>query len=152
MAKFIYRMQNILDIKYKLEEQAKQQYMEVRMRFNQALEELEQLNKRKETYFVLYRKLVSEKLEVLEIEECKNSILIMDEYILNQKMVISAIEKELEAAEEKLSESMKERKIHEKLKENQFESFLQELNQEEAKEIDELVSYKYNDKSAKAEG
>lgn len=151
MAKFIYRMQNILDIKYKLEEQAKQQYMEVRMRFNHALLELEQLNRRKEEYFVLYRKLVSEKLEVLEIEECKNSILIMDEYIVNQQDVVSAIEKELEAAEEKLSESMKERKIHEKLKENQFESFLQELNQEEAKEIDELVSYKYNDSNTKAE-
>lgn len=30
MAKFIYRMQNILNIKYKLEESAKQEYAEAR--------------------------------------------------------------------------------------------------------------------------
>lgn len=151
MAKFIYRMQNILDIKYKLEEQAKQQYMEVRMRLNQALSKLSKLNKRKEMYFDTYRELVSKELEVLEIEECKNSILLMDEYIANQKLVIADIEKELEEAEKVLRESMQERKIHEKLKENQFEEFLQELNAEEAKEIDELVSYQYNDKTKKVE-
>lgn len=151
MAKFIYRMQNILDIKYKLEEQAKQQYMEVRMRLNQALEELERLNKRKNEYFNSYRELVSKELEVLEIEECKNSILIMDEYIANQQMIISNIEMELEQAEQVLREAMQERKIHEKLKDNQFEEFLQELNLAESKEIDELVSYKYNDTTAKEE-
>ena len=43
-----------------------------------------------------------------------------------------------------MNEAVKERKIHEKLKENQFEVFLQELNQEEMKEIDQLVSYQYN--------
>ena len=48
MAKFIYRMQSILDIKYKLEEQAKQHYMSVRTRLNTALNELEVLNKRKD--------------------------------------------------------------------------------------------------------
>lgn len=151
MAKFLYRMQNILDIKYKLEEQAKQQYMEVRMRLNQAMDELKELNKRKEFYFDTYRELVSKELEVLEIEGCKESILIMDEYIANQKLVISAIEKELEQAELVLREAMQERKIHEKLKDNQFEEFLQELNAEEAKEIDELVSYQYNDKTKKVE-
>ncbi len=42
MAKFFYRMQNILDIKYKLEEQAKQEYMAVRVRLNEAVSEFEE--------------------------------------------------------------------------------------------------------------
>lgn len=151
MAKFIYRMQNILDIKYKLEEQAKQQYLEVRMRLNHAIDELNLLSRRKNAYFDTYRELVSNELLVIEIEECKNSILIMDEYIANQQMMVSEIEKELAQAEAVLRESMKERKIHEKLKENEFETFLQGINLEEAKEIDELVSYQYNDKTAKEE-
>ncbi|MCI8510055.1 MAG: flagellar export protein FliJ [Lachnospiraceae bacterium] len=144
MAKFIYRMQNILDIKYKLEEQAKQHYMEVRMRLNEAQDVLEQLKCRKEEYFAEYRHLVSERLDVLAIEQCKTAILVMDEYIEDQKMVIMQIELELEEAVRLMNEATKERKIHEKLKDNQFEVFLQELNQEEMKEIDQLVSYQYN--------
>lgn len=144
MAKFVYCMQNILNIKYKLEEQAKQYYMTVRMRLNEAEAVLESLENRKEGYFQEYRVLLSEKLDVLEIESCKNSIILMDEYILNQKQVIQNIEAELLRAEAAMKEAMQERKIHEKLRENQFEVFLQELNKEEMKEIDQLVSYQYN--------
>lgn len=151
MARFIYRMENILNIKYKMEEQAKQEYMVVRMRLNDAEDKLNELENRKASYFDRYRSLVSMKLDVLEIEECKNAIILMDSYIANQKNVIALIEKELEAAVQKMNEAMQERKIHEKLKENQFELFLQEVNQEEMKEIDQLISYQYNDASGKKE-
>lgn len=149
MAKFIYRMENILNIKYKMEEQAKQEYMTVRMRLNEAEEELNTLKLRKEDYFSTYRKLLNERLDVLEIETCKNAIVVMDEFIANQQRVIQSIEIELEKAIQKMNEAMQERKIHEKLRENQFEIFLKELNQEEMKEIDQLVSYQYNNTSAK---
>jgi flagellar FliJ protein len=134
-----------------MEEQAKQEYMTVRMRLNEAEEELERLKRRKDGYFDTYRQLVSEKLKVLEIEQCKEAIILMDEYIAAQKQVVKSIELELEAAIRKMNEAMQERKIHEKLKENQFEIFLQELNQEEMKEIDQLVSYQYNDTSGEEE-
>lgn len=146
MAKFFYRMQNILDIKYKLEEQAKQEFMAVQHRLNEAQDQLSHLEGRKDSYMQQYVRLVSQKLEVLEIEECKNAIILMDEYILNQQQVVRRIERELELAARKMNVAIQERKIHEKLKENQFEEFLQELNQEEMKEIDQLVSYQYNNK------
>lgn len=146
MAKFIYRMQNILDLKYKLEEQAKQHYMEVRIRLNEAEEQLMHLEQRKEGYFTAYRRLLENRLAVLEIEECKNAIIWMDEYIAQQRRVIQQVEQELEDAVQRMNEAVQQRKIHEKLKENQFEVFLQELNQEEMKEIDQLISYQYNNK------
>lgn len=146
MAKFFYRMQNILDIKYKLEEQAKQEFMAVQHRLNEALDELAHLEQRKTSYMQQYMQLVSKELDVLEIDECKNAILLMDEYIVNQQQVVKRIERELELAIQKMNKAMQERKIHEKLKENQFEEFLQELNQEEMKEIDQLVSYQYNNR------
>lgn len=151
MAKFIYRMQNILDIKYKLEEQAKQEYMEVQMRLNEAVSYLEHLEKRKDSYMIRYRNLVSDKLKVLDIEECKNAISVMDDYIFEQMNVIQQIEKELSIADQKMNIAMQERKIHEKLKEHQFEEFLHELNLEESKEIDQLVSYQYNSKEIEKE-
>ncbi len=144
MAKFIYEMQNILDIKYKLEEQAKQEYMSVQARLNDAVLTLNRLEERKSSYMDQYMSMVSDRLYVLEIENCKNSIIIMDEYIARQQAVIDKIQQELDLAVLKLNEAMKERKIHEKLRENQFEKFKKELNLEEMKEIDELVSYRYN--------
>lgn len=144
MAKFIYRMQNILDIKYKLEEQAKQEYMAVQARLNEEQDKLYALEDRKAAYFAQYRTLLQERLDVLEIETCKNAIILMDEYIHNQQLVVAQVEKELEQAIRKMNEAMQERKIHEKLREKQFEVFLQELNQEEMKEIDQLISYQYN--------
>jgi flagellar FliJ protein len=39
---------------------------------------------------------------------------------------------------------MIDRKTHEKLKENEFEEFKIELNNQEKKEIDELVSFTHN--------
>lgn len=151
MARFIYRMQNILDIKYKLEEQAKQNYMEVRARLNAAEEELKRLEERRWKYMSTYKVLVSDRLDILEIEQCKNAIILMEEYILNQKNIIWGIEQELEEAVKRMNEAMQERKIHEKLKDNQFELFKQELNKEEEKEIDQLVSYQYNNRNSREE-
>lgn len=144
MAKFIYRMQNILDIKYKLEEQAKQEYMTVQARLNEEKDRLQDLEDRKVAYFTQYRILLQERLDILEIETCKNAIILMDEYIHNQQLVVARVEKELEQAVRKMNEAMQERKIHEKLREKQWETFLQELSQEEMKEIDQLISYQYN--------
>lgn len=151
MAKFVYRMENILNIKYKLEEQAKQEYMTVRVRLNEEEEKLNALQNRKQEYFTQYRDLLKERLDVLQIETCKEAILLMDEYIAAQEQVVAQVEEELEQAIAKMKEAIKERKIHEKLKEKQFEIFLQELNQEEMKEIDQLISYQYNHSSDQEE-
>ena len=94
---------------------------------------------------------MKERLDVLQIETCKEAILLMDEYIATQEQVVARIEEELELAIAKMKEAIKERKIHEKLKEKQFEIFLQELNQEEMKEIDQLISYQYNHSSDQEE-
>ena len=49
----------------------------------------------------------------------------------------------MEAVRKRLNEVMMDRKMHEKLREKEFDKFLQELNYEEGKLTDELVSYTY---------
>ncbi len=144
MAKFFYRMQNILDIKYKLEDQAKQEYQEVRVKLNQALDDLQYMISRKEGYVLEFIELTSSVLDIIEITNCRNAIILMEEQIRLQEAKIVQIENELELARIKLNQVVQERKIHEKLKEKQFEDFLQEINNQEKKEIDELISYQYN--------
>lgn len=144
MAKFYYRMQNILNIKYKLEEQAKQEFSQAQNRYRQEVDKLDGLNKRKDVYTVEMRGLAKERLNVLELERCNNAISILKDLIQEQKEAVFRAMADMDRARTKLNAIMQERKTHEKLKEHQFESFLQELNAEEMKEIDQLVSYQHN--------
>lgn len=144
MAKFFYRMQNILNIKYKLEEQAKQEFSNAQYRYRQEEERLERLKHRKQDYTEEMRGHAKERLNVLELERCNDAIALLNMRIREQKEVVFRAMTEVDQARAKLNQSMQERKTHEKLKEHQFESFLQELNTEEMKEIDELVSYQHN--------
>ncbi|MDE7367081.1 MAG: flagellar export protein FliJ [Lachnospiraceae bacterium] len=144
MAKFFYRMQNILNIKYKLEEQAKQEFSNAQYRYRQEEERLERLKQRKRDYTEEMRGHAKERLNVMELERCNDAIALLDMRIREQKEVVFRAMTEMDQARAKLNQSIQERKTHEKLKEHQFESFLQELNAEEMKEIDELVSYQHN--------
>lgn len=146
MAKFFYRMQNILDIKYKLEESAKQEYADALMALHREEDKLEHLKQRKHSYYLEYNESIKGKLDFLQIDECGNAMDIMDELIAAQAEVVREKSKELEKARMKLNTVMQERKMHEKLKENKFEEFKQEINAQEAKETDEVVSYQFNNK------
>lgn len=144
MAKFVYRMQNILDIKYKLEESAKQEYADARIKLNAEEEKLGLLFERKDEYYRAYIEAINGKLDYLEIENCGNAMDIMDDLIEQQNNVIKQCSKQLEKARMKLNKEMQERKMHEKLKEKKFDEFMLELNATENKETDEVVSYRFN--------
>lgn len=144
MAKFVYRMQNILNIKYKLEDQAKQEYADAQYAYQQEVARLDELKARREAYLEEMKGYATESVNVLELDRCNDAIFVMDGLVSAQKDKVFYAQANVDRAREKLNESMQERKTHEKLKEHQFEAFLQELNVEEMKEIDELVSYKYN--------
>lgn len=149
MAKFIYRMQSILDIKGKLEEQAKMDFAAARIRLDEEEEKLVFLKNRKEEYEDQGRKLQKDSLKVMEIIKNRDAISTMKEFIAAQQGAVLKAEKQLEAARSKLQTAMQESKTQEKLKEKAFEEFVREENAREAKEIDELVSYTYGQKLEK---
>lgn len=143
MAKFIYRMQNILNIKYKLEEQAKTEFMLANQRLQEEEKKLEQLRQRKLGYEETGRQLLKSNLQVDRIKENQEAIVRMEEFINTQIICVKEAQKQVEIKAAKLTEVMQERKAQEKLKEKSFENFLQEENAKESKEIDELVSFTY---------
>lgn len=146
MAKFRYSMQSILNIKTKMETQAKQEFSAAKYTLDKEEEKLENLKKRKSDYEEEAHMLLQGTLKVRDIEDNKNAILMMDQYIAEQKRQVKKAQDELERAREKLAEVMKERKMHETLREKAFENFLQEENRQEGKSIDELTSYTYGQK------
>lgn len=143
MAKFVYRMQNILDIKNKLEIQARNSYAVARMRLNKEEEKLDGLFAQKKAYEEAYRQQLSGNIDVRQINICKNAIELSKNMIKKQLVEVKVASLNLEAAQKRLGEVMKERKIQEKLREKAYEEFLQELNDQEKKEIDELVSFRF---------
>ncbi|MBO4374049.1 MAG: flagellar export protein FliJ [Lachnospiraceae bacterium] len=146
MAKFIYRMQNILNIKEKLEEQARNDYAAQRAVLNEAEDEEERLRDTKKSYEKEAVKLRSDSLNIREIEENTNAIAILDRFIKEQHQVVEREEEKLEERRAELEEAIKERKTQEKLKEHAFDEFKAEINHQEAKEIDELTSYTFGAK------
>lgn len=143
MARFRYRMQNILDIKLKMETLAKQDFATAMAQLNAEEEKLQELFARKENYEEEARRLLTDTLPVQDIIENNNAILRMEEYIQMQKEQVERARRKVERERDKLSEAMKERKIHENLREKEFEEFVRGENKNENKNTDEIVSYRY---------
>lgn len=143
MARFRYSMQSILDIKLKMENQAKQEFSAARARLDKEEEALRRLEERKRGYEEEAAGLLSGILRVREIEENKEAILRMDGFIADQRQRVALAEEGLEQARMRLTETMQERKTHENLKEKAFGQFLEEEKRQEGKEVDELTSYVY---------
>ena len=147
MAKFQYRMQSILNIKLKMEEQAKMQFAQAQAKVNEEEAKLQGLKKRKTAYENELKEVLQKKLDLLKIDELQNAVMRLEEYIIDQQREVDKAIRILEKERQKLTEVMIERKSHEKLKENAFEQFLQDLNSAEGKEVDELTSYTYGQKN-----
>ena len=154
MARFRFRMQNILNLKEKLETQAEMRFAEQKKKLNEAEQVKMRLLERKAFLEDEGRRLRSDTLDLLEIQNndlnrrlCDEDILVADEKIKREKKL-------LELRRQELENIMKERKAQEKLREHAFERFLKEEAAAESKIIDELTSYTYGQKTkekAKAE-
>ena len=137
MAKFQYRMQNILNIKMKLEVQAKNAYGIANGKYQEEQKKLQTLMLRRMEYEQKLKELVNGAIDVQKIAHARNDVNAMKTLVRRQMIEVHKAELEVERTRQEL-------KTHEKLRERAFEQFKKELAEQEAKEIDELVSYTYN--------
>lgn len=144
MAKFVYKMQNILEIKYKLETQAKTAYAEANNKLIEEELKLDAIYDDINGYEEEIRKISQSELNITKLKWCSEAIEIKKLAAEEQKVAIEKARKQLEQARIKLNEVMVDRKTHEKLREHAFEDFKQEIADAEKKEVDELVSFKFN--------
>lgn len=145
MAKFVYRMQNILNVKEKLEVQAKNEFAIAAAKLNEEEEKLEALQTRRQEYEDTLKRLCEDSLDVAAIKEAEDNIEVLKYHIQIQKLQVAAANQQLEVARQKLTSAVQDRKTHEKLKEKQFDIFKAEEAAKESKEIDELVSFRHGE-------
>ncbi len=144
MVKFRYSMQSVLDIKYRLEDQAKGVYAAAKLRYEEEVEKKERLEEQKRRYEDALQKLMLNRLDFREIQFTKTGIEAIEDAIKKQKRAVAIAKHEMDAASERLRELMVERKTHEKLKEKALEEYQKESLDVERKETDEIVSYRFN--------
>ena len=149
MAKFLYSMQNVLNIKERLETQAKTEFAEMNNRLSIEQDTMRRLVKRMNMYEQLAKDSATQNVDIVEMRRCNEAIKIIKNQIIQQAVRIRIAERNVDNAMKKLTEAVQDRKIHEKLKEKAFDEFKLELNAQELKEIDETVSFNYNNKDEK---
>lgn len=152
MAKFRYKMQNILNIKQKLEEQAKINFAREMMKLNEEKEKLRLIQLKKHRYETEGIAMRKEALNVKSLKENNEAIQILQGEIKAQEKNVALAESDVEKARIRLRDAMQERKTHEKLSEDAFEEFKKEIEALESKEVDELTSYTYGIRRAKNNG
>ncbi|MBQ3560003.1 MAG: flagellar export protein FliJ [Agathobacter sp.] len=146
MAKFRYRMQNILDVKMKLESQAKIAYGIANQKYLEEQKKLQEIILRRASYEKILKESMMGTIDVRQVSHARADVNTMKTLMRRQMIEVHKAEMQMEDARKALNEVMMERKTHEKLKEKAFEQFKEELKAEESKEIDQLVSYTYNNR------
>lgn len=148
MARFRYRMQNILDIKEKMETQAKNEFAQAQAKLNAEEEKLaDRVSYRRKLQEDGGRLLLADRLDILKIDENKKMVSYAGEQVRAQTIQVRMAQKKLDEQRVRMQMAMQERKTHEILKEKAFDDFKVELKAAEGKEIDELTSYTYGQKS-----
>lgn len=143
MAKFIFKMENLLSIKYKLEDQAKAEYGMELIRLREEERKLELLIAKKDSYQARLKDALYDDLDLQEIKDLENCVEHAKYNINVQKFMLQQQQERVNRARERLDDAMKERKTYEKLKEKAFEQFKAEIEAQERKEVDELVSFRF---------
>lgn len=144
MAKFSFRLQGILNLKTRLENQQRNVLAQARKELADEEEKLNRLKIRKEDYEEEGRRLRDNALHVSDILENESAIMRMNEYIDEQTAVVLLATRRVEEEREKLVEMIQERKMYERLREKALEEYIENEKHEEGVINDEHNSYVYN--------
>ena len=151
MAVYKYKMQGVLDIKEKLETQSKQEFANANLKLMEEEALLEQIRARKQEYIEEVVKLRMQVIDPIAIDVNKRAVEVMEDNEKAQEREVAVARKNVEAARKKMMDARTETKIYEKLKENDFKEFMIEEGKAESKEIDELNSFRFSEKSRRGE-
>lgn len=146
MAVFRFRMQNILEMKEKLEEQAKNEFAHAQRELAEEEELLNALFQKKEAYIEQGIQLRNRVIDIQEIMDNKKAIEHTDMLIEQQKLSVAVAGKKVDAATKQLMDARVQTKTYSKLREKEFNDFLAEEARKESKEIDELNSYRFGNR------
>ena len=144
MHKFKFKLEGVLSVKLRLEEQAKAAFASAMQTLNACEQRRDEAAARVKSYEAKLEELLNGVLDITEITVCRDAIRIVNEDLEEKEKAVKRASNRVEMCRKNLSNAIMERKTIEKLKEKEFEDYIKEYNDEERKQIDELVSYRHN--------
>lgn len=151
MAVYKFKLQGVLDIKDKLETQAKQDFANANLALMEEEALLEQIIQRKNEYVEEGVELRSSVIDPVAIAQNKLAIEVMEENKIKQEREVAVAKRNVDAARKKMMDARMDTRTFEKLKEDDFERFMKEQGMAESKEIDELNSFRFSEKQRRGE-
>lgn len=144
MARFVYKMQSVLNIKQKTESQTRMEFAMAQAELNKQLDILDEYIRRKAQYMQEAEELRNaETLKLQDILDNQYATAQMDVMIKAQTQVVEQYQARAEKVRLKLTRNIQERKMQEVLREKAFNEYLEEEKQEEYKENDQRTSFTY---------
>ena len=144
MARFVYRMQSVLNVKEKTEGQVKMEFASAQAELNRQLDILEEYIRRKENYLAEAEELRNaDKLELQDILDNQYATAQMDVMIAHQSKAVAKQQEVVEKVRVRLTKAIQERKMQETLRDKAYAEYLEEEKAEEFKETDQRTSFTY---------
>jgi len=147
MAKFIFKLQSVLNLKKQNEDSKKNELGKAIQRLEAEKQKLAALEDTLENTVKEFNE-KTKKATVHELIEYNEYLSLLNSRIKVQKENVNNAALNVDKVREELIFAVKERKILDKLKEKQHEEFLTEQKKLEQKTNDEIVSYNHNDNSS----
>jgi flagellar FliJ protein len=143
MAKFQFRLDNVLNIKEKFEEQKKMELYQANQTLNVEKEKLSTLIKLRDKNNDVFKNKVEKTVKIRDIREHNKTCDFYNKSIVGQNDEIEKASNQVDTIRSELHMALIEKKIYEKLKDHALEQYCIEQNISEQKVVDEIVSYKY---------
>ena len=136
-----FRLQKVLDVKEKAEDNKKNEVYIVNKELLKANEQLQELKLELTQKGIEREEKNKEGISIIEIVQLNKYIDYLCSLIKNKEIEISELNKKLEIKKEEYIESRKERKSYENLKDKDYARYMIKEAKEEEKIIDEIVSF-----------
>lgn len=144
MAKFFFRMQNILQIKQKLEEKQQLEYKDALQNRNKQKQKMDQMREVIQSETIRFQKKQENRFFLRELIQVQDRIHFYHRRLKEENDVLKKLEEIVLDKRQILIEAMRERKIYEKLREKASEKYFEEEKLAELKQMDERASFHYS--------
>ena len=142
MAKFIFKLQSLLNLKIQIEDSVKNELGKALKKLDREKKALERLEKMEEDSIFEFNHKAENKITVEKLREHTSYISSLREKIALQKENVNFAQFNVDKVREKLIKIVQEREMLDKLKEKRYQEFLEEQSREDQRLNDEIVSYK----------
>ncbi|HBY20618.1 MAG: flagellar export protein FliJ [Clostridiales bacterium GWE2_32_10] len=143
MAKFNFKLQNLLNIKEKLEKQKKNELGQAIEKLNRYKKQKSDVEDAKKDIFNDMKKEINIKISASMIKSSNDYVAFLKKVLIQLQKNINICEKEVDKKREELLKIVTERKMYEKLREKDLEEYTKTENQKEQKNLDEVALRKY---------